>query len=262
MSASGPTTVSKVNAPDAPRSGHTLAIVLAVVGNAALIILSLAWLQIPDARTWQVGFSLLLALLLVLGFLWLQTNTLRAFAEERSARVAAGMAVFAVLMVVAYLLLLAVGLLAHKADALSFYWNSVLPRTWRYWITQRRILDGLEAVVTALRFWVVPGLLLPLAVAGAAYRSLKKGWCAARYTLLRGRYWLLLGLDFVIAYVAVLNLMEWQPGVTPHAQVTSLVLRTLLAYLICVTAWLVAMRVACVRLGRRCRGMDDAGGNA
>lgn len=211
---------------------------------------------------------LLLALLIALAFLWLQVHTLRALAEERSARVPVGMLIFAVLMVIAYLLLLPVGVLDDQAAALSHLWASQLPRGVRYPLPQTRIYHLLTVTVAALRYWIVPGLLVPFAVAGAAYRSPGKGLRAAANTLTRGRYWLLLLVDFVIAYVVARQLMQWQPGHTPRAQVVSLIVRTAVAYLVCVGAWLIALRVACVRIGRCCRPVaavsaaKDGRGNA
>ena len=240
------------------RPSKAAAVVLAVVGNAVLILLSLLWLQIPDARFWQVGISFFLALFVVLAFLWLQVHTLRVCSEERTARVAVGMLFFACLMVVAYFLLLPVAALDARAAGLSYFWNSQLPRGTRYWLTQPRILHLLRVAMAAWRFWIVPGLLLPLAAAGAAYRDERVGMRAAGRALLRARYWLLLGLDAVIAYVAVRELMAWQPGHSPRAQISSVVARTVVAYLVCVGAWLAAIRVACVRVGRGCRG---AGGD-
>lgn len=243
------------------RASKTLAVVLAVVGNALLIILSLLWLQIPDARVWQVTISFFLALFVVLAFLWLQVRTLRAFAEERTAPVAVGMLFLACLMVAGYFLLLAVNALDTRSAEISYFWNSQLPRAMRYWLTQERILHALRMVVAALRYWIVPGLLLPLAAAGAAYRDERVGMRAAGRALLRVRYWLLLGADFVIAYVVAWNLVMWHPGHGARAQVVGLVARTVAAYLVCVGGWLVAMRVACVRVGRGCRG-GDVRGNA
>jgi hypothetical protein len=169
------------------------------------------------------------------------------------------MLLFACLMVVGYFLLLPVNALDERAAALSYLWNSQLPRGVRYWLPQMRILHLLRLVVAALRWWIVPGLLLPLAAAGAAYRDERVGMRAAGRALLRGRYWLLLGLDAVIAYVAVRELVAWQPGHSPRAQIFSVVARTVVAYLVCVGAWLAAVRVACVRVGRGCRKAEADG---
>lgn len=248
------------------RSSRTLAVLLAIIGNAVLILLSLTWLQIPDGRIWQVALSFFLGLGIVLAFLALETYTLRAFAEERTARRWVGMLVFAVLVMFAYLLLRPVKALADNAQALSYLWNSQLPRGLRYVLPQARIFHLLRMAVAALRYWSVPGLLLPFAAAGAAYRLPKRGLGAAGRTLLRWRYWVLLGVDFVIAYVVTHQLIAWQPGHTARAQVVSLVVRMTVVYLVCVAAWLIAIRVACVRMGRQCRvvpavaGKGEAGG--
>lgn len=243
------------------RSSRGLAVALAIVGNAVLIILSLLWLQILDAKIWQVAISFFLAVFVVVAFLWLQTYTLRAFAEERTARFAVGMLMFACLMVVGYFLLLPVGALEARAAGISYFWNSQLPRGMRYWLPQPRILHLLRVVVAALRFWIVPGLLLPLAAAGAAYRDERVGMRAAGRALLRGRYWLLLGVDFVIAFVVARDLVAWSPGHTPRQQVVSLVARMVVVYLVGVAAWLIAVRVACVRVGRGCRNAKAGGEN-
>jgi hypothetical protein len=238
-----------------------MAVILAIIGNAVLIVLSLMWLQIPDGHVWQVGLSFILAVFIVLAFLWLQTYTLRGCAEERSARITVGMLVFAVLLVFAYLLLRPVSALEDNATALSYLCNSKLPSSMRYSLPQPRIAHLLTIAALALRYWIVPGLLLPFAAAAAAYRSPSRGLRAAVRTLLRGRYWLLLGIDFVIAYEVTRHITAWHPGHTPRAQVISLIARTIVAYLVCVGAWLIAIRVACVRVGRHCRGLAPVVGN-
>jgi hypothetical protein len=243
------------------RSSQTLTVILAIIGNAVLIILSLLWLQIPDGRVWQVGLSFILAIFIVLAFLWLQTYTLRGCAEERSARISVGMLVFAILLVVAYLLLRPVSMLEDNAAAISYFWNSKLPASFRYSLPQPRIYHLLTVAVAVLHYWILPGLLLPFAAAAAAYRSPARGLRAAVRTLLRWRYWLLLGVDFAIAYEVTRNITAWHPGHTPRAQIISLIARTIVAYLVCVGAWLVAIRVACVRLGRCCRGIAPTVGD-
>src|ERR1700749_1477930 len=44
-------------------------------GNFVLLLLAAAWLQIPDSHTWQFALSMLSAVLLVAGFLFLYTAT-------------------------------------------------------------------------------------------------------------------------------------------------------------------------------------------
>ncbi len=52
-------------------------LLLQTIGNAAILLLAMAWLHIPDSHAWQVACSLLSATVLVSAFLYLHTDTLR-----------------------------------------------------------------------------------------------------------------------------------------------------------------------------------------
>src|SRR5947199_3833664 len=56
-----------------------------LVGNAVLAALVWVWLGIPDARTWQLGATAVLGLVVLVGALWLHGSTFRYFTPGPSA---------------------------------------------------------------------------------------------------------------------------------------------------------------------------------
>src|SRR5690349_12998228 len=57
---------------------------LQVLGSIALLLGTYGWLRIPDAKVLQVGFTAVLAIILVMAFLWLEAGTLAYFRQPDS----------------------------------------------------------------------------------------------------------------------------------------------------------------------------------
>src|SRR3982750_1351594 len=53
-----------------------------VVANLLLLALAWLWLGIPDARTWHLGVTGLLGLVILFAALWLHGSTFRFFGDE------------------------------------------------------------------------------------------------------------------------------------------------------------------------------------
>jgi hypothetical protein len=52
---------------------------LQVVANAVLLALVWLWLSLPESKVWQLALSAVVAVVVTVGFLWLNGNTLAAF---------------------------------------------------------------------------------------------------------------------------------------------------------------------------------------
>ena len=217
--------------------------------NPALLGLGALWLLIPEAHTWQIAATTLLALVVVLLFLWLQSATLAYFEEFHSNGSArfrdncrfATLPAFAMWAAVFTFLLHFVDHLSEFAPQLASYARSISPVWLRHLISEPR-MDSLVALKFWVFFWIiVPGLLLPLGVQTAkhGFRGFgKEGRSGWRRSLGSRVYWsVLIVLAIAGAYLPQ-RLIEWLPEASSvNGETASLVLRFLLAWLLAVSAW-------------------------
>ncbi len=131
-----------------------------------LLALGIVLLRIPDAKVWQFVLSLLLALLLLGAFLWLQTGTLRSLVggEKRTSFVLAMLWLLASALFAWTL----VNLASHwddKFDLYAGYLNSRLPagRLRAAWLTREHISTFFTWVEWFLTWVAIPALIIPVA---------------------------------------------------------------------------------------------------
>jgi len=230
---------------------------LNLVGNAAVIAAWYYWLLIPDAHGWQVAWSAVLALLIVVFVLWLRAGTLAWFrvaefrnraeiatAFRRSFRHILPLALWAaVAAVIAWLILHAGGYTPQFA----------------VWIRQkvnagpapRNVMHASEWVLFVLLWVVLPALWLPVAATIAAV-GISGARIGRSFRVLRQPlYWILLCLLMALAAWVPYELVTWVPDVsTLRQQAWSAGLRFAAAYLVLVTAGLALMWMVAERTDR------------
>lgn len=224
-------------------------LVLHVVLNAVLCAAGAFWLLVPDEHGWQIVATVVSALALLLMAIWLHAGTLAYCTRGRLREQAIGRALWqglAFFIVVAVMLCLAdrVSHWAESSAQLSGYLYSKLP-SFRRALTYNRLYESVVCLFVVLRFYVVPGLLLPLSAAAAAYgfsRRLGRGLCA----LGCWRYWLWLAVLVLLGVEVPRLLIYWTPTGTLRFETLSMVLRLSVAYLLIVFCWL----GACGMLGK------------
>lgn len=242
--------------------------------NPILAGLFAAWLLIPEARLWQIGFSVLLAVLIVAAALLLHTGTLNFFSDQSREQSAAiktaferALRHFAAIVTCAIVLYLAWTLasgLAGYQETFPTYVRSTLPAFIREHIPSGVLTVFLDVVVFLLQWVVVPGLFLPLILraAGQGFRGFgRTGWKTWKTTIASLHYWLILTVAALLGVYGSNTLLGWRSSSenpTFAAETANLVLRMLLAYGLGLFSWM----VACSLIGRRAGSAQNVAGDS
>ena len=216
-------------------------------GVALLAVAVMGWTRIPEKHAWQVMLTLLIPLLLVVGFLLLQAATLRSFlrplAMERDsdpARVSLiwGAATLLVWLVIAGLVW---RLLDHFDDQIELwasYLNSRFGAGWRAHIfSEPRLSWFFHHAEFVLRWLVLPGLLLPLC-SSAAWGLRRLPWPGLNRVWINWRWWLGLLAASLISVVWPATFFTANPHGTVAAQIGRVAFKLALAYLLAIFGWL------------------------
>ena len=236
--------------------------------NPVLIALGALWLLIPEAQAWHIAATSFLALVIVIGLLWLHAVTLAYFGRFHDGGSALLRDSLQPANLIAFTLWAAIFVfLLHFVDhasgefepQLSSYLRSISPGWLRRTISEPR-MDSLVALKFWVLFWVIiPGLLLPFGLQTAKHgfggfgKAGRRGW---RQSAGNRVYWsVLIVLAIAGAYLPQW-LIAWLPKMSSvTGETISMVLRLLLAWSLAVTAWTVVVSV----LGRL--GSSDSRGN-
>jgi hypothetical protein len=230
---------------------------LHLVANAAVVAGAYLWLGIGDASALQLAATVLFGLLLVAFTVWLHGTVFAHFREpdlplSQTCRTAfrhlLPLTVIAVVAVALYWLL---GWLLDRAYPPAATTASWLTLHLHRPVRPALILSIMTWKVRVVEWLVVPVLLLPLvaAIAGQGWR----GFAGKSFALLRRwTFWIGCPVLLLLALYVPLRLIRWVPyegGL--GLEMTSFVLRWLVAWLLFVTAWFALVALAC---GRRLWG--------
>ena len=218
--------------------------------NAGIVGAAILWLKIPDASAWQLVFSATVALLLVVGALWLHAGTLAYFLEAHQT----GQASLAIgfktgrrhlLAFVLWAAIFAVCIYAvlqiPDTDAFDSWLRSSMPAFLRRHISLQAV-DWVTGWAIALLLYVlVPALLLPLATQFAGRGlSLGAGLRAWRQTAGRISYWVWFAILTLLGIYVPHLIANWAPQFSSlWLENLSLVIRFVIAFGLTITAWLV-----------------------
>jgi hypothetical protein len=229
-------------------------------GNAAIFLAFLWWLRISEAHWWNLLFGFVLIALTAVAALVLHGGTLNYFQrvhEDKASRLSPAFrtalkhvaAVF-VWALVFFCLRWLVGKLDDYSQTVPGYLRSEFPAWLRRMISEPRLDRFYSDLVWLLRWVVLPGLFLPLALFASArgFRGLiaLKDW---RRVLGHLDYWITLLVASLIGVYCVSEIMGWKTfseTSTPPGETTSLVFKLLFASLLGIFAWL----LTCSVLGR------------
>ena len=219
---------------------------LQFLATPVLFALGTWWLTIPEAHIWQLGWSVILAVAVVVAALWLHAGTLVYFAHAQTARGAFRAAGRTLPLFAAWAVLLCTCLYlvdSRRDDIYQFagYLRSILPLAGRRYVSDPAIQSA-AALVLWVFFWImVPGLLLPMG-AQLARRGLRGlgavGWRAWGRSVGARQYWAALIVLALVGVRVPQALVGWVPKMsTGSGETGSLVVRLLLAWSIAVTSW-------------------------
>lgn len=227
---------------------------LNVVGNAAVLAAWYYWLLIPDAHGWQVAWSAVLALLVVVFVLWLRAGTLAWFrvAEFRNQPGIGG----AFRRGFRHIIPLALWAALGAAIAWLILQAGNYTPQFAVWIRQkanagpapRNVMHVSDWALLVLLWVVLPAVWLPIATtisaAGLSFRHFGRSLRVLRQPL----YWILLCLLIALGVWVPYKLVTWVPDVmTLRQQAWSAGLRFAAAYFILISAfvllvWMVGER--------------------
>ena len=229
-------------------------LVLLVFGNLLLFVVGVLALLIPDSHAWQLLLSALLALGLVAGLLlWNAAGIRRLRAPASSFPLWAGALSLAAWLLLGALVIHVIGLAEPNIETRAGYWNSQLTSGLRHLLSYTRLITLQQAVVTTLRWVVVPAVLLPFAIETVTW-----GWGAALLgrasrVLLSLRHWIVALCGLGLAAWVVPALAAWHPSHSVHGEVFSAVLRLGCAGLLAIIAGLTVLAVDAELLHRTAR---------
>jgi hypothetical protein len=220
-------------------------IALAACGSPGLAILAGLWLQIPDSHVWEFCVSMLLGLGMLIGLLWLKTTIVRRI------RIGVGatpqtMAVMAVWMVVGWGLAQSIEALSVHVVERAGYWNSQLSAHQRAFFTETRLEAWQNDAISALLWFVLPGLLLPVVIETVSGGGLKTvGRVYGRWQM-----WLTVGLATTLGCWLAEKLSDWHPAESVRGELMSAVGRFGLLYVALLAIGLVALAIVSELLAR------------
>jgi hypothetical protein len=214
---------------------------------ALLLLAGLGWTRIPEKHAWQVILSLLIPLVVAAAFLLLQSGMMRSllkpFADLQEAdsprvSIAWGAATLLLWIAVAWVAWDILDRFDDKIDLWSGYLNSRSGAGLRATIaTEEHIASLLNFIERALRWVIVPGLLVPLA-SSAAWGLRRFPWERVLRVWLNWRWWpgvlaaALIGVAWPHSFFTAL------PHGSVSAQVWRVVLKLIATYLLAVASWI------------------------
>ena len=224
-----------------------------------LILAGLAWTRLGDKHWWQVALTLLVPLLLAICVLELQAGTMRAFADDDGRRVKLVFGAMTLLVWVA-LFWACWALLDWCDDRISLwagYVNSKASAGERATVlTYAHLEKWMTVLEWVLRWIVVPGKLIPYAIASAQW-SWRIPFRRMIRLLLNWRWW---PAVVVAALVGVMVPGHFFAGV-PHGTVTHQIwavgLKLAASYVLVVGVWVLLLGWAAVLLARTAEPSDS-----
>lgn len=225
-----------------------------------LISIGIAWTRLPDRRWWQVLLSLLVPALLAAALLALEAGTMRSLGSGDSKRVklvwgAATLVVWAAIYAVIWIFL---NWCDDQIPTWAGYLNSRASAHARAsFLTYNHIQSWLTLAEWILRWIIVPGKLIPYAMA-SAQSGWRLPWRRLIRFMLNWRWW-----PAVIA--AGLVAVEWPshfyngiPQGSVSHQVWTVLLKLAANYLLAITGWVLLLAWAAVLISPRTQPADEA----
>jgi hypothetical protein len=232
------------------------------VGNPLLFLLFAGWLLIPVANALYIILNALVAILLIAGIATLHGGTLNYFSDKDTSlhaslknmflRALRNVIPILVCAATIYLLWMLVDKFDDLQETVPTYFRSTLSASTRKHISLPALENTFAVIAFALRWILVPGLILPFAAASSnnGFRGLAVGgFRRMRNAIGSFSYWLVLALAAVVGVYATETILDATPNFatsTYHHEMFSLVIRLVISYALA----LIASMVTCSAVGR------------
>ena len=232
------------------------------IGNPLLYLLFYGWILIPVASTMYVILNFLVAITLIVTCVALHGGTLNYFSEKASnesvqikqAFFRALRNILPILICLAAIYLL--WMLADKFDDLQetypTYLRSTLSASSRMHISIANLANIFAAVAFAVRWILIPGLILPFGAAASnfGFRGFGgNGLRAWKNAISSFSYWLVLTIAAIVGVFAAQKILDLTPDFaksTYRFEWASLITRLLISYSLAMIAWM----TTCSLVGR------------
>ncbi len=250
---------------DAVRSVRSKSAILLLQGpaNLMLALLGMLWLQIPDSHLWQLLIAIVIAALLIAAFLYVQVETCRRLcASEAHRSILLALLLTAGWLFLWWLLLLPIASGESHAPLHAGYWNSKLPAGMRAFFTYGRIYKWQISAFAALRWWILPGLLLPPIVEMVASGLRRVPLANACSLWLRPYYWLITALAAWVSVQVTDGLVGWRFGHGAALESASVILRLGIVFAVDLLFWVFVLHLIGSYLRHRTLPLRESGGNA
>ncbi len=200
------------------------------LGNALLMLLAAAWLQVPDSHTWQFAFSILSGVLLVIVFSGLYAFTFRHLLNCTTRPPWWRSCLFVLAAIALWWLVQPLISAGRSHEALfAGYWNSKSPPWLRYHLGYSSLVAWQERIYDCIE-WLWAAFLLPLAM-----QTSTCGHAVKAYR--RWFYWLSVLVCGLAASAQTWALADWTPDAGLVGQTVSVVARLGTAYTIDILLW-------------------------
>jgi hypothetical protein len=215
-------------------------------GNGLLVAAAYYWLQVPDARGWQIAISGLLAVCVAFSILWLRAGTLAYFRvavfRERGTVWPAFRRSLRHLLVLSMWVAVA-GVLIWGLWNVSTYTPQAgvwLRQKLNSGPTPRNVTRDLNWLLMVVAFILIPALWLPVATTLAGFGWISSRIRAALHVIKRPSYWVGICAIVMVGLWVPYQIAWWISGKGGvRQQAWSAGLRFFAAYVIAVTAWVV-----------------------
>lgn len=221
----------------AARRVRPLVLVPLVGGNLLLLLVGASALLIPDSHVWQLLLSGCVSLGLAAGLLvWNAVAIRRLRSPIQLAPLWLGALLLALWLALAAWLAHLIGFAEPGIETRAGFWNAELPHGLRYVLPFTRLVRLQEVALMALRWVVLPALVIPFAMETASTGLHASALWRALRVLFTARHWITAMLTLGIAALAVPVLAMWHPAHAVTGEVVSAAVRLALASLLIVLA--------------------------
>lgn len=241
-------------------------IVAQFVGMVILIALGLAWTRLPDKTGLEVALTLVTPLLLLAAALWLQAGTMRSLlaTEEGRVRVVSGALTLLVWLALGWVAWWLLDLCDDQISDWASYLNSKVSANGRATVfTYAHLVHWFTIAEWVLRWIVVPGKLIPYAVASAQWGN-RLPWRKLIRMMFSWRWWPAVVVASLVGVLWPGTFFDALPHGTVSHQVSAVALKLTVAYALAIACWIVLLAWAATLLSS-VRGSippaeDDSGG--
>lgn len=230
-------------------ASHRRQAALQLVAYPLLAMLWAVWLWIPDAHWYQLILTIVLAIAIALGFVHGNASTMRAYREDDAHTTVSRSLSLLLWLAIFCALLWWIASWSEWFNNLGPYLYSKLSHSTRQSIRQPRLTGFLTGLRSALFWYFIPALLLPLGVEWASHAVHRAHYRAYLRSVGNLWYWIaLIPLALIAAWIPDL-LVSARFGASLSAQTFSVIVRVGLAYLVTLACWLLALALAaqCLR---------------